>query len=544
MLVRAAVGTVLLGTTTLLFLRSGAALNLPAFLFVGLLYLLTMLYSLLFERVRNLPLFAFIQILGDQLLISGVLVLSGGPSSPFSVLYAVSIVSGSVLLYKPGGYLAAAMSSVLLGMLVLLDQTGLLQRLAFAGVTRTPIELSVQLSQLFLDCFGFILIGHLSGHLAERLRKSTAMLDVQSRNLLQLRHFNHQVLQSIYSGLVTTETEGIITSANRAALALLRVDFQSLSGRSIFQVFRNLVPEEVERACREQTSFDLVLEEAKGTRRLFELSPSALDGIAGQRNGYIFVMRDITELRRLEALEKEAEKLSALGEMASTIAHEIRNPLASMRGSIELLSRELALTGTNRRLMDIVLRESDRLNRLVSDFLSYARQRPPQLEMHDLAALLQEITLLLSNDESCRAVRIALELHATHIPLELDSEQIRQVVWNLAQNGIRAMGRTGVLTIGTREVLLSESTGQDGLCLWVRDTGCGIDPHELGRLFQPFRRGRGGGAGLGLAIVRRIVTAHHGDIAVESRPGGGTTVHVYLPLPQGSTITTAAGALT
>jgi two-component system sensor histidine kinase PilS (NtrC family) len=536
MLIRAAAGTALLSTTTLLYLRFDSPLSLFPFLFIGVLYLLTIIYSLLLERVQNLTLFALIQVFADLVLISGVLVASGGSNSPFSVLYAVSIVSGSILLFKPGGYLAAAFSCLLLGGLTALENLRVLPHSPILPFERTNLELSVQLSQLFLDFFGFFLIGHLSGHLAERLRRSSEALDqskqmlaVQSQNLLELRHFNHHILQSVSSGLLTTDPEGFITSANRAALELMSSEFETLAGQSVFELFPSLDRQSLAAACRDKISYDLFLE-AGGMRRVIEMMPSLFLGLSGEVEGTIFVLRDITELRRLEALEKDADKLAALGEMASTIAHEIRNPLASMRGSVELLARELSLSGTNRRLMDIVLRESDRLNRLVNDFLSYARLRPPRLGRHDLARLLEDIALLLENDRSCRDVEIHLELHALEIPLLFDPEQIRQVVWNLAHNGIRAMGGRGILFIGTREVLLQDETRQEGLCLWVRDTGCGMDVKELGEIFKPFRSRRGWGAGLGLAIVKRIVTAHHGELEVESKPGGGTTVLIYLPV--------------
>jgi two-component system, NtrC family, sensor histidine kinase PilS len=534
MLIRAAAGTALLSTTTLLCLRFDSPVSVAPFLFIGVLYLLTFIYSLLLERVRNLQLFALVQVFADLMLISGVLVASGGANSPFSVLYAVSIVSGSILLYKPGGYLAAGFSCLLLIGLTALESFHVLPRSPILPFDRSSLELSVQLSQLFLDFFGFFLIGHLSGHLAERLRRSSEMLDqsnemlaVQRQNLLELRHFNHHILQSISSGLLTTDTDGFITSANRAALDLLSSDFETLAGQSIFDLFPTLRHQDLEQALQGETSCDVSVE--AGGRKILELMPNVFLGLSGEVEGTIFVLRDITELRRLEALEKDADKLAALGEMASTIAHEIRNPLASMRGSVELLSKELSLSGANRRLMEIVLRESDRLNRLVNDFLSYARLRPPRLERHDLARLLEDITLLLQNDKACRDVEIRLELHAVEIPLLFDPEQIRQVVWNLAYNGLRAMGGRGTLYIGTREVILREDTGQEGLCLWVRDTGCGMDVQELGQIFEPFRGRKGWGAGLGLAIVKRIVTAHHGEIEVESKPGGGTTVLIYLP---------------
>ncbi len=536
MFIRAVLVTILLGTTTLLYIRTQETPNLAAFWLIALIYLLTFFYSLLLDKVSRLSLFALLQILGDLLLISAVLVLSGGTDSPMSILYSVSIVTGSILLEKPGGYATAALSCILLGSLALLESQGMIPDAQIYPFPRYILSLSDRLSQLFSSFFGFFIIGSLSGHLAERLRKSNELLEERSQNLLDLKQFHSLVLQSIDSGLVTTDLQGKITSANRAALNLVGCDFRGLMGKSIADLFPALGNVELAPYRTKHRFFQVVHSLPDGRTRHIEIAPSSLADSTGKLDGSILVLRDVTELKKLETIKKEWEKLSAFAKMAATIAHEIRNPLASMRGSIELLSRELKLSGTEKRLMAIVLRESDRLNCLVNDFLNAHHLKPPKLELVNLAYQVQDILLILRNDESCHNIEIKIDLHAQSIPVRLDAGQFRQVMWNLVQNSVRAMASGGTLTISTRRCPWPQRSGheahsgREAICLTVHDNGHGIDPETLINLLEPSSRKFKRLSGLGLSVIRRIVAGHQGHIEIASVPGQETEVKIFFPL--------------
>ncbi len=248
----------------------------------------------------------------------------------------------------------------------------------------------------------------------------------------------------------------------------------------------------------------------------------------GGRAGYLLTFQDVTEIRRMEREGRKKQRLAAVGEMAAGIAHEIRNPLASLRGSIQVLRQELTLSDEQAQLMDIVLRESERLNETIRSFLAYARPQRQAATRVDVGRMLRDTATLLRNSPEVRDDhRIEVEVTPAEVWCETDENQMRQVVWNLATNGLRAMPRGGRLLLVARL-----DDGDSHLVLQVDDEGVGIAPEELEGLFQPFRGNFERGTGLGLAIVHRIASDHDGEVQIESQPGRGTSVRVRLPVPR------------
>jgi two-component system sensor histidine kinase PilS (NtrC family) len=243
----------------------------------------------------------------------------------------------------------------------------------------------------------------------------------------------------------------------------------------------------------------------------------------GGSAGFLVTFQDLTDIKKLERDARLQQRLAAVGEMAAGIAHEIRNPLASMSGSIQILRDELPLSAEQEQLMDIVLRESDRLNTTIRSFLDYARPRRFAIRRFDVRRVLQDAALLLRNSAEVRdSHQIEAAVPDEPVWCEADEGQIRQILWNLATNGLRAMPDGGRLQLGA----VSEP---GAVVIVVKDAGIGIPSDELDQLFQPFHGSFARGSGLGLAIVHRIVTDYQGDIRVESAPGAGTTVAVRLP---------------
>jgi two-component system sensor histidine kinase PilS (NtrC family) len=253
------------------------------------------------------------------------------------------------------------------------------------------------------------------------------------------------------------------------------------------------------------------------------------------RSGYLFTFQDVTDVRRLERGARMQQRLAAVGEMAAGIAHEIRNPLASMSGSIQVLRQELPLSEEQAQLMDIVLKESERLNDTIKSFLAYARPQRVVLTSVDVRRVVQDTAMLLRNSSELHDDHhVDVDLPAEPVWIEADENQIKQIVWNLATNGLRAMASGGRLLMAART---ERDTGQDDLTITISDQGCGIPPADLDGLFQPFRSTFDKGTGLGLATVHRIVTDYNGSIQVSSTVGSGTTVRVRLP--QGSAASAA-----
>jgi two-component system sensor histidine kinase PilS (NtrC family) len=245
--------------------------------------------------------------------------------------------------------------------------------------------------------------------------------------------------------------------------------------------------------------------------------------------GYLFTFQDVTELKRLEREAETQKRLAAVGQMAAGIAHEIRNPLASMSGSMQVLRQELDLAPDQAQLFDIVLRESERLNQTIRDFLSYARPSQGQVAVVDMAGVVRDAARLLENNADVTANHsIVVNVPQAPVMLHADEAQIRQIVWNLATNGLRAMPSGGRLRL---EVRRSADDGDGGdVIVSVKDDGVGIAPEDMDNIFQPFRGGFRGGTGLGLSIVHRIASDYGGEVRVTSDRGRGTTVEVGLPL--------------
>jgi two-component system sensor histidine kinase PilS (NtrC family) len=273
------------------------------------------------------------------------------------------------------------------------------------------------------------------------------------------------------------------------------------------------------RGRSQRGDFAVRTEDCRDTARL-----SFPDG----RTGFLFTFQDVTDVKRLEREAGVRQRLSAVGEMAAGIAHEIRNPLASMSGSLQVLRAELPLDADQEQLMDIVLRESDRLNETIRSFLAYARPQRANVTRFDLAQVVSDTARLLRNAPDVRDHHtVEVDVPPEPVWLEFDENQMRQVMWNLATNGLRAMNDGGRLRLAV------EPSDGDTVGLRVEDQGCGIDPADIDRLFQPFRSTFEKGTGLGLATVHRIITSAKGTIHVSSRVGQGTTMRVVLPAAHG-----------
>jgi two-component system sensor histidine kinase PilS (NtrC family) len=380
--------------------------------------------------------------------------------------------------------------------------------------------------------FLFFAIALLSGSLADRLQHAGMRLERASTEIADLQAFNQHVIDSLTSGLVTTDLEGRILTFNRAAETITGHPALSVIGRRIEDVMdlpRNVAADlnalGVGHGRRIETSYHTADD------RQIELGfTAAILHTPGGKAGLLFSFQDVTDIKRLERDARLRQRLAAVGEMAAGIAHEIRNPLASMSGSIQILRQELPLSEEQAQLMDIVLRESERLNDTIRSFLAYARPQRFSIARLDLRRVLNDTALLLRNSAEVQEGHVIdVMVPTTEVAFEADENQVRQIVWNLATNGLRAMKGGGRLRLGAR---IEPASGEQGelAVLEVSDEGVGIPAEELDAIFQPFRGSFSKGTGLGLAIVHRIVSDYGGEIQVSSTPGRGTTVSVQLPV--------------
>jgi two-component system sensor histidine kinase PilS (NtrC family) len=532
--IRLVIGTILLGSGT--FMRateSGSFAGDPFFFLIGLTYALTIVYSLTLRFVERRRWLVDLQLGLDALLVSAFIYFTGGVTSYFTSLYVLPVIAASTIQLRRGGLMVATLSTVLYGGLVLaqyLAASGLRTDPWLTAYAQSLPSGSVARYTVLMNVFGMFAVALLGGTLANSLRSAGAQLEQASTEIADLQALNQDVIDSLPSGLVTTDVTLRILTFNRGAESITGVASTAAAGRDIVDVLQ-LPP-----AVMTSIQNDLGI---KGARRRHEFRYQTMDGrgelevgltathleTPGGRAGLLFTFQDVTAIKKLERDAAIQQRLAAVGEMAAGIAHEIRNPLASMSGSIQILRQELPLSSEQEQLMDIVLRESERLNTTIRSFLAYARPQRFQIERFDLRRALNDTTLLLRNSaDVLEQHQISVDVPPTELWYEADEGQIKQIVWNLATNGLRAMPRGGRLhLIGA----LEPST--DSVVLTVSDEGIGIPAEELDRLFQPFHGTFAKGSGLGLAIVHRIVSDYSGEIRVSSQPGSGTTVSVRLP---------------
>jgi two-component system sensor histidine kinase PilS (NtrC family) len=472
-----------------------------------------------------------LQLAGDALIVSAFIYITGGITSYFASLYVLVIVAASAVQFRRGALMVATLSTLLYGGLVLtqyLAASGLLPAAWRVDADILPARSFAQYT-VALNVFGFFAVALLSGSLANSLRSAGARLQQASSEIADLQALNQHVIDSMPSGLATTDPDHRILTFNRAAEIITGVPFRSAVGRPIDQVLQ-LPPElmaSITADLRDKSARrDEFRYRASDGRGELEIGLTATTLRApGGRAGLLFTFQDVTAIKKLERDAAIQQRLAAVGEMAAGIAHEIRNPLASMSGSIQILRQELPLSVEQEQLMDIVLRESERLNATIRSFLAYARPQRFQIARFDLRRALNDTALLLRNSAEVKdGHEIAVDVPATELWYEADEGQIKQIVWNLATNGLRAMPDGGTL----RLVAAAESASE-GVVVTVQDEGIGIPAEELDNLFQPFHGTFAKGTGLGLAIVHRIVADYNGEISVSSQPAIGTTVSVRLP---------------
>jgi two-component system sensor histidine kinase PilS (NtrC family) len=530
--IRAIISTILLGSATFTQISAPGSLPVnPFFFLIGLTYALTITYAVTLRLVNRHRWLVDLQLAGDALIVSAFIYVTGGITSYFTSLYVLPIAAGSTVQFRRGGLLVATLSAVLYVGLVLAQYfaaAGLLPEMwLFQDYPTLPAR-SVAQYTVVLNVFGFFAVAVLSGSLANSLRSAGAQLERASSEIADLQALNQYVIDSLPSGLVTTDSSNRILTFNRAAESISGVPFRMAVGRPIEEVLQLSPP------VMESIRNDLPA--GGGRRQEFRyrttegrdldvgLSATHLE-TPGGRTGLLFSFQDVTNIKKLQREAAIQQRLAAVGEMAAGIAHEIRNPLASMSGSIQILRQELPLSSEQEQLMDIVLRESERLNTTIRSFLAYARPQRFQIQRFDVRRALTDTALLLRNSaEVMEGHVVTLDVPDTELWYEADEGQIKQIVWNLATNGLRAMPDGGQLRlVGAFEPV------SEGVVLTVQDEGIGMPSEELDALFQPFHGTFAKGSGLGLAIVHRIVADYNGQVQVRSEPGAGTTVAVRLP---------------
>jgi two-component system sensor histidine kinase PilS (NtrC family) len=492
----------------------GAAIFAATLLYIGLLRFLR----------RHPKILAYIQFAGDLALITAMVFYIGGIASPFSLLYLIIIAVASTLLRRRAGITVASAASVLYGGLILLIYTGVLHPPGSSAAQVPTWHVGYNLG---MHCFGFFAVALLTSYLAHDVARAERALEEKSEDLADLQVMHRDIIQSIHSGLITTDLDGVITLVNQAGLGILGKPESELVGRPIqgSGLFSSRQWGELTAASEQRGKLRSEVELARtdGETGYVGFSISQLTEADSRHSGYIVIFQDLTHWRRLREELRLKDRMAAVGELAAGLAHEIGNPLAAISGSVQMLSGAAGNDPSQRRLLDILLKESQRLDRTIKGFLRFARPRERSSTPFDVARLLAENCELLRNSEEVsERHRVEVDLQPPSVHLMGDPDQVSQIFWNLARNSLRAMPDGGTLGVVGRV--------DDGCYRFqVIDTGRGMSEEQRSNLFHPFRSFFDGGTGIGMAIVYRIVQDHGGSLHVDSRPGNGTTITVELP---------------
>ncbi len=465
------------------------------------------------------------QLTGDLLLISAIVYFTGGVWSPFPFLYLVTVGLAALIFGLRGALLAAGGAFALYGSLVV----AILYRLVSPPLPQLYRSLPSSSSlafQLFVTAAGFAVVALLTSYLAHSAHQAEANLVRERLAKERLLALSADIVHSVDSGVIATDPRGTIILANPAAHRIT-ADPAGLEGRPIHQALPvqgvdwNEIISHVERSAQTPRRVEGSLAD-QGPPLGLSISPLA--GEDGSLVGMVVHFRDLTQVREEERQEHLRQRMAAVGEVAASIAHEIRNPLASISGAAQVLARLPALGDSEQRLLRIIVEESRRLSAIIESFLGYAR--PPALQKGpcDVARTLEEVLTLFSHSPEVTARHLVETQIVPHPrPVIADEGQLRQAFFNLARNAVQAMPAGGTMRVE------AAPAGDHYVVRW-RDEGVGMEAAQIREIFQPFKAFRTGGTGLGLAVVYSIVTEHRGDIRVESTPGEGTTFVLSLPM--------------
>ncbi|MEO5359359.1 MAG: ATP-binding protein [Nitrospirota bacterium] len=470
--------------------------------------------------------FTYFQVIFDIFLIITLILITGGIDSWFSFLLLVNIISAGITLGKRTILIVAGLSGILYGIAL---------ELQFYQILKVPYVRSLSPKDFFYNIFANItalfLIAYLSRNLLINLERTSTTLIKTERDFSDLYAFHREVIENIPNGLLYTDTDGSIMLFNRPAEEITGINREAAVGMTITEVF-DFVILPVKKGIYKGTM--------TATQKIIELKLSEHKDNTGQMMGFVITFEDLTKITELEREMKEKEKLAAIGELSANIAHEIRNPLAALRASIEMLREGKVPADKTSRVMEIALYEMDRLNKIITDFLVYSNPRPPEFKIISVTAVLRETIEMLRNSLVGQTGQTGqdtsgLQLIASGIDDDLtingDKDKLKQVFWNLCLNAVQSFGCPVAEALDKRIVIDAKAL-HGYVRITFEDNGGGINPDTLTKIFYPFFTTKKGGSGLGLAIVYRIIQDHMGRITVSSIEGEGTTFTIILPMAQ------------
>ena len=482
---------------------------------VLLWYTISVFYLLLLSFWEERQVQALLQVVTDLVLVTLVVYATGGVDSSLNFLYPLVIIVACILLPRVWAYLSGALAFILYVAVLELTYFEIIP-----SYSTTHPGLGALQAIIFVNLFGYLAVAYLAGLLASKLRQVDVKLKHTKGVLEDLQALHENIIQSITSGLITTGLDGYITLVNTAAQKLFERGENDLVGQPVTPLFLDPLPNIT---ADERAHGEVRFVVASGFCKTFRVMGTSLAVPGRNTIGYVYTFDDLTEIRRLERDLRIQDRLAAVGRLAAAIAHEIRNPLTSIAGSVSMLSGIADLSDEHRQLLQIVMRESERLNGIITDFLAYSRGKQYQFSSVDLLPLLEDTLTLLENRLVVEktGIRIERNYSVQQAFTIADGDKIKQVFWNFCENAVRAMRSGGSLRVSL------EQAGDDWQINFA-DTGPGMSRQLVEKIFEPFQSQFEGGTGLGLAIVYQIVQAHEGKVWARSKPGEGSVFVLRL----------------
>lgn len=541
MLARVSIVTFLLGIAAFIDIKEMepfSAISASAlFRIIILTYILSLLYLLLLKRVPNISLNIYIQSVCDVLLITGMVYATGGIRSIYSAFYPLVIIYSVVFLGRRGGFIIASAAGISYGLFANLEFYGLIYPIYSTPVYDQLRETGYFIIRIATHILSFYLVAFLTSFVAEREKRTRTLLAKKQSDFDQLSLLHRSIIESVETGILTVDLAGKIKSFNRAAAEITGIPFRKVENKKLSDVFPDFpVLRGGQYAAgtgpAAKNPFEIPFSAAGGRRLLLSCSVSPLRDRNNLEIGNIVIFQDLTELNKMrESLEK-SKRLAFIGEIAAGLAHEIRSPLSSISGSIQMLLQDPYAKETNEKLMQIILRGKDQLEAFLKDFLLMARPAPGHREEIDVAGAIKEVLESLRCVKDWHeAIEPVVRLPEKPLSIYANRTELRQVVWNVIINAVQAMPESGTLTVEARPAELHKRAG---VAIIIADTGRGMDGQTLKRIFEPFYTTRETGTGLGLAVVNRIVEGYGGEIGIQSDPAQGTVCRIWLPRRSGN----------
>ncbi|HYA12767.1 MAG TPA: ATP-binding protein [Syntrophales bacterium] len=534
---RVTIVTFLLGITTFFKIQKTELLPETSIVLLYIIsiltYFLSIIYSVFLKNIKNLKVNLYIQTFTDVALITGLVYSTGGIRSIYSVFYPLVIIYSVLFLGKRGGLIIASISSILYGLLLDLEYYGVIPPIYSVEAHNYDLNAGYVFSRIFIHILSFYIIALLASFVVEQEKKTRALLAEKKTAFDKLDLLHRIIIQSVDTGIMTIDLHGRIKSFNRAAESISGFIFTEIENKNVAEVFpffahmKEIINgEDKGRSAKKRYNMEFVNKENQSL--ILGYSVSTLNDNKGKRIGDIVIFQDLTSLTKMEEALKKSRKLAIIGEMAAGLAHEMRNPLASISGSIQILSKDLKLGDTDERLMRIILRGRDQLESIIKDFLLLARPAPGNKETIFINEIVEDVIESIHFVPDWHDnIKVSLLL-SDNLSVHANKTEIKAVIWNLVLNAVQAMPEGGLLSLETKNKLSVDNTNEY-LEIKVSDTGCGIDEAYLNKIFEPFFTTKEKGTGLGLAIVNRIVEGYNGTIAIESKTEKGTTFLVSLP---------------